>query len=81
MTRGVISALVGLIVGIPSLRLKGLYLAIANMGFVFITEEVIKYMEWLTRGCGGWLVIKNYWKAFPFNLVEVKRVAWIRRWK
>jgi branched-chain amino acid transport system permease protein len=50
---GVISALVGLFVGIPSLRLKGLYLAIATMGFVFITEEFIKYMEWLTRGVRG----------------------------
>ncbi len=50
---GIISALVGLFVGIPSLRLKGLYLAIATMGFVFITEEIIKYMEWLTRGVRG----------------------------
>ena len=30
---------------------------------------------------GRWQIIKNYWKTFPFNPVEVKRVAWIRRWK
>jgi branched-chain amino acid transport system permease protein len=50
---GCITAAVGLVLGIPSLRLKGLYLALATMGFVFITEEVIKYMDWLTRGVRG----------------------------
>ena len=34
---GSITALVGLIFGIPSLRLKGLYFALATMGFVFIS--------------------------------------------
>jgi hypothetical protein len=28
---------------------------------------------------GRWLIIKNYWKIFPLNPAEVKRVAWIRR--
>ena len=50
---GSITAVVGLIFGIPSLRLKGLYFALATMGFVFITEEIIKYMDWLTRGVRG----------------------------
>ena len=29
---------------------------------------------------GRWTIIRNYWKAFPLNEVQVKRVRWIRRW-
>jgi len=38
---GIIAALCGAIVGLPSLRIKGLYLAIATLAFQFITEFVI----------------------------------------
>jgi branched-chain amino acid transport system permease protein len=36
---GVLAALLGIFIGLPALRLKGLYLAIATMGFGFIVEE------------------------------------------
>ncbi len=29
---------------------------------------------------GRWTIIKNYWKDFPLNEVQVKRIRWIRRW-
>lgn len=29
---------------------------------------------------GRWTIIRNYWKTFPLNEVQVKRVRWIRRW-
>lgn len=29
---------------------------------------------------GRWTIIKNYWKDFPLNEVQIKRVRWIRRW-
>ncbi len=38
---GVIAFVFGAIVGLPSLRIKGLYLAIATLAFQFITEYVI----------------------------------------
>lgn len=38
---GAITFAVGAVVGLPSLRIKGLYLAIATMAFQFITEYVI----------------------------------------
>ncbi len=38
---GVIAAFFGAVVGVPSLRIKGLYLAIATLAFQFITEFVI----------------------------------------
>ncbi len=38
---GVAAFVVGAIVGLPSLRIKGLYLAIATLAFQFVTEYVI----------------------------------------
>ena len=42
---GVAAALVSLVVGAPSLRLKGLYLAITTLAFAFIINHVILYAE------------------------------------
>jgi branched-chain amino acid transport system permease protein len=50
---GVVGALVGIVVGLPALRLKGLYLAIATMGFGFIIEEIIVQWEPITNGVNG----------------------------
>ena len=36
-----LSAAVGVIVGLPALRVKGIYLAIATLSFGFIVEEVL----------------------------------------
>ena len=36
-----LSAAVGIIVGLPALRVKGIYLSIATMAFGFIVEEVL----------------------------------------
>ena len=30
---------------------------------------------------GRWQIIRAYWKQFPLNEVQKKRIAWIRRWK
>lgn len=50
---GLIASLVGLIFGLPSLRLKGLYLAIATLAAQFIIEYGIIHWESLTRGTAG----------------------------
>lgn len=50
---GAISALMSLLVGIPSLRLKGLYLAITTLAFSFIVSHVILYAEPITHGPNG----------------------------
>jgi branched-chain amino acid transport system permease protein len=50
---GVISAIVGVIIGIPSLRIKGLYLAIATIAAQFIFEYVFMNWEWMTHGIRG----------------------------
>lgn len=50
---GAIAAVLSLIVGIPSLRLKGLYLAITTLAFTFIVRHVVLFAEDVTRGSAG----------------------------
>jgi branched-chain amino acid transport system permease protein len=52
---GLMAALLGLIVGIPSLRLKGLYLALGTLAFGFIVEYVLFHWD-LTQGDLGMAV-------------------------
>jgi len=47
------SAAVGVIVGLPALRLKGIYLAIATLAFNVIVEEIITRWQGLTGGNEG----------------------------
>lgn len=53
---GLATAGVGAFFGIPSLRLKGLYLAIATLAAQFILEYVFLHWDWLTRGTSGFPV-------------------------
>jgi branched-chain amino acid transport system permease protein len=50
---GLITALIGMIFGIPSGRLKGLYLTIATLAGQFIIEYVLIQWESLTKGTMG----------------------------
>lgn len=52
---GLMAALLGLIVGIPALRLKGLYLALGTLAFAFIVEYVLFHWD-LTKGDMGMAV-------------------------
>ena len=49
----VLAALVGVVVGLPALRVKGIYLGIATLAFGFIVEEVFARWEKLTGGNAG----------------------------
>ena len=48
-----LSALVGVIIGMPALRLKGIYLAIATISFGFIVEEIVTRWDSVTGGNSG----------------------------
>jgi len=50
---GVLTALVGMIFGIPSGRLKGLYLTIATLAGQFIIEYVLVHWDSVTQGTMG----------------------------
>lgn len=58
---GVMTTAVGLLFGIPSARIKGLYLAIATFAAQFILEDFFARANWFTGGSSGTL-------AQPFGI-------------
>src|SRR6202795_4450717 len=47
---GLMAAAIGAVVGIPSLRIKGLYLAIATLAAQLIIEWTINHVPWISGG-------------------------------
>ncbi len=70
---GVTAAIAGLIVGIPSLRLKGDYLAITTLGFGEIIRVVIQNMDFVggARGLTGIPKISNFFWVFSFVAIAI----------
>lgn len=62
---GAAAAIVGLIVGIPSLRLRGLYLAITTLAFAFIVNHLILYAEPITHGPNGIFLKRTDFLGLP----------------
>ncbi len=50
---GLLTAAVGMVFGVPSLRLKGLYLAVATLAAHFVIEFTITHWESVTGGVNG----------------------------
>ena len=50
---GLMASVFGVIVGIPSLRIKGFYLMVATLAFQFVIEYTIIHWDSLTRGIRG----------------------------
>jgi branched-chain amino acid transport system permease protein len=50
---GLLTGLVGVLVGFPALRLHGIYLLIATISFSFIVEEILARWEHVTNGNEG----------------------------
>ena len=48
-----LSGIVGIVIGVPALRVKGIYLGIATLAFGFIVEEVMARWESVTGGNAG----------------------------
>lgn len=51
-----ITAALGIIIGLPALRLHGLYLAIATLAFAFIVTEIFQRWKSVTHGNRGFMV-------------------------
>ena len=65
-----LSAAVGVVVGLPALRVKGIYLGMATLSFGFIVEEVFARWESVTGGnAGKHLVPPEIW-GFKFESTE-----------
>ncbi len=67
LTAGVITAIVGGLFGLPSLRLKGLYLAIATLAAQVIILFVISRWDSLTGGTAGMVLSRPEIGGFVFN--------------
>jgi len=50
---GLVAAVCGIIVGIPSLRIKGFYLMVAMLAFQFVIDYIIIHWDSVTRGIRG----------------------------
>ena len=50
---GITTAAVGMVFGLPSARLKGLYLAIATLAAQFILQYLFMHMDFVTGGSNG----------------------------
>jgi branched-chain amino acid transport system permease protein len=58
---GISTGLLGVIVGLPAARLKGLYLAIATLASQFVLQDFFSRADWFTGGASGA-------NAAPFSL-------------
>ena len=71
----VVTAVVGTFFGLPGLRLKGLYLAIATLASQQIIEFVIRRWGWLTDD-KGYINLSRF-EVFGF---EIERAAFEQQW-
>lgn len=74
---GIMAALFGLLVGVPSLRLKGDYLAIVTLGFGEIIRVIIQNTEALggPRGIGGIPQYTTFFWVFALASVTIYVIA------
>ena len=64
---GLVSATVGSIFGIPSLRIKGFYLAVSTLAAQFIIEWVLTHWKWVSGGVFGTIDVPDL-KIFGWEI-------------
>ncbi len=77
---GSVAALFGFLVGLPSLRLKGDYLAIVTLGFGEIIRVIVQNTEVLGRALGlrgvpQWTSLFSCWFIVFLTIVVARRIA------
>ena len=50
---GIIAALIGAVFGIPSLRIKGFYLAVSTLAAQFVIQWILTHVTWISGGVFG----------------------------
>jgi branched-chain amino acid transport system permease protein len=70
-----LSAALGVVVGLPALRLEGVYLAIATLASQEIIEFIVRRWSWLTAG-QGFLDVPGLWLLAP----HASRTTFERCW-
>ncbi|MBO8173560.1 MAG: branched-chain amino acid ABC transporter permease [Bacillaceae bacterium] len=79
---GVITAIISLVIGLPAVRLRGHFLAVATMGFGLSIPQIALNWESLTMGYNGMSVMRPPWLSgdlpfFYLIVVTTLVVAWI----
>lgn len=64
---GFVPAVFAIVVGVPSLRLRGLYLAITTLAFSFIIAHLVLSLTWLTNGARGIRVLRPELLGISFD--------------
>jgi branched-chain amino acid transport system permease protein len=72
---GAMTLAVGLIVGIPAGRIKGLYLAIATLASQYILQDFFSRAEWFTGGAYG--AMANPFSLFGFSFNTDQRYWYV----
>jgi branched-chain amino acid transport system permease protein len=74
---GIMAAMVGSFFGIPSLRIKGLYLGISTLAAQFIIEWVVNHWTWLSGGQAASVYVNRPdifgWVPSTENVVAIVR--------
>ena len=65
---GIAAGIVGFLIGIPALRLSGLYLALATFGFAVAMPSLLKKFSGLTGGSQG----LSFLESSPFQVTGLK---------
>src|SRR5215813_11903735 len=63
----VVTGVVGYLLGLPCLRLSGLYLAMATLGFTLIVQEMLLQLSVITHGSEGMKVSPASLAGFGFD--------------
>jgi len=73
LSGGIVAAIFGLVVGIPSLRLKGDYLAITTLGFGEIIRVIVQNLDFLggARGFTGIPKLANFFWVFSIVAILI----------
>jgi len=69
---GLCAAIIAVMIGLPVLRLRGHYLAVATMGFIIIVRVLITNWESITRGplgLNGLAALTNLWWVYPWVVI------------
>jgi branched-chain amino acid transport system permease protein len=74
---GVVSALVALVIGFPALRIRGLQLAIATLGFQFAMQRVFFRIKGLTGGAAGFTIRRPEFSKTSHFFEDDTHFMWI----
>jgi branched-chain amino acid transport system permease protein len=68
---GLLSAAIGLLIGLTCVRLKAWYLAMVTFGFSVIAATLSSQFDWITQGINGYATTTLVPKGYPFYVLVV----------